>query len=410
MRSAVVLGAGMVGVGTALHLQQRGWSVVLVDRQEPGRETSYGNTGIIQSESVEPHAMPRSFSELFAIATRRSNHVRYDPRALHHHLGPVLRYWWHSSARRHAAISRAYAGIIAQAAPEHGRLIDGAGAEALVRRDGFRVLYRTSRDMADAAASAERLRATYGVRSRPMSPDELGAAEPILRQTGAGAIHWEDSWSITDPGGLVDAYADLFRQRGGVIRTGDAETLQPSANGWSVQAADGLIEAEAVVVALGPWSPELLRRFGYRFSMVRKRGYHRHWRSAKTLSIPLLDAAHGYVMAPMAKGLRITTGAELSGPSADQTPVQLEHAEQAARELLDLGSPLENRPWLGTRPCMPDMLPVIGKAPRHPGLWLHFGHGHQGFTLGPATGRLLAELMAGERPFVDAAPFSPGRF
>ena len=410
LRSAIVLGAGMVGVGTALQLQRQGWSVVIVDRQKPGRETSYGNTGIIQSEAVEPHAMPRSVSELLAIATRRSNHVRYDPRAVHHHLGPVLRYWWHSSPKRHATISRAYSGIIGQATSEHGRLIAEAGAEALVRREGFRILHRTSRGLDDALAEAERLRATYGVRSRAMSPAELAAAEPVLKQTGAGAIHWEDPWSINDPGGLVDAYAALFRERGGEIRTGDADTLQPNANGWSVRSADGPIEAEAAVVSLGPWSPQLLRRFGYRFAMVRKRGYHRHWRSAKTLSIPLLDAANGYVMAPMAKGLRITTGAELSGPTAEQTPVQLEHAERAAGELLDLGAPFENRPWLGTRPCMPDMLPVVGKAPRHPGLWLHFGHGHQGLTLGPTTGRLLAELMAGLTPFVDATPFKPGRF
>jgi D-amino-acid dehydrogenase len=112
----------------------------------------------------------------------------------------------------------------------------------------------------------------------------------------------------------------------------------------------------------------------------------------------------------MARGLRITTGAELTGRPAASTPVQLGRAEAAARELLALGEPVEPRPWIGTRPCMPDMLPVIGQAPGHPGLWLHFGHGHQGFTLGPATGRLLAEMMTGERPFLDPTPFRPERY
>jgi D-amino-acid dehydrogenase len=170
------------------------------------------------------------------------------------------------------------------------------------------------------------------------------------------------------------------------------------------------MDAEAVVIALGPWSPQILRPLGYRFPMVRKRGYHRHWRAARTVRLPLVDAANGYVMAPMEKGLRITTGAELSFPDGERSPVQLERAEEAARSLLDLGSPYENQPWLGTRPCMPDMLPVIGEAGRHPGLWLNFGHGHQGFTLGPATGRLLAEIMSGEPPLVPPAPFRPGRY
>lgn len=112
----------------------------------------------------------------------------------------------------------------------------------------------------------------------------------------------------------------------------------------------------------------------------------------------------------MAMGLRITTGAELTGPDAPARPVQLGRAEQAARGLLDLGEPVEKEPWFGTRPCMPDMLPVVGPASRHAGLWMHFGHGHQGFTLGPATGRMLADLMTGQTPFADPTPFRPDRY
>ncbi|WP_370130602.1 NAD(P)/FAD-dependent oxidoreductase [Bradyrhizobium yuanmingense] len=106
----------------------------------------------------------------------------------------------------------------------------------------------------------------------------------------------------------------------------------------------------------------------------------------------------------------MTTGAELAKPDGKPDIAQLVHAEQAARKLMDLGRPVELEPWHGTRPCMPDMLPVIGRAPRHSSLWLHFGHGHQGFTLGPATGRLLAELMSNEAPIVDPHPYRPERY
>ncbi|TNC10073.1 FAD-binding oxidoreductase [Methylobacterium terricola] len=409
MRSAIVLGAGMAGLGTALHLQQRGWSVVLVDRGEPGRETSFGNAGILQAEAVEPYAMPRDRASLWAIARGRSNDVHYEARYLPHHLGALARYWWHSAPRRHAAASRAYATLIAQAIPEHAALIAAAGAGDLVRRGGFRVLYRERRALEAAAAEAERLRAAYGVRARILTPAELSAAEPALRRAGEGAVHWEEPWSVRDPGALAAAYAALFARQGGVIARGEADSLAPSPRGWRVRTADGPVEAAAAVVALGPWSPDVLRRFGYRIAMVRKRGYHRHWRSARTLELPLFDAQHGTVLAPMAAGLRLTTGAELAGPEAATEPVQLARAEAAARDLLDLDGPRENAPWSGTRPCLPGMLPMIGAAPRHPGLWFHFGHGHQGFTLGPTTGRLLAEIMSGETPLVPAAPFRPGR-
>ena len=153
-----------------------------------------------------------------------------------------------------------------------------------------------------------------------------------------------------------------------------------------------------------------MQKFGYRVPLVRKRGYHMHYKGGVSLDLPLVDTAMGYAMAPMAKGIRITTGAELTSPDAPATPIQLAAAEAAARGLLDLGSRVEPEPWYGTRPCTPDMLPVLGPAPRHRGLWVNFGHGHQGLTLGPATGRLLAELMNGETLSIDAAPYRLERF
>ena len=411
MRSVIVLGAGIVGVASALHLQRRGWSVVLLDRKPPGRETSYGNTGIIQSEAVRPYPMPRDLAALAAIAMRRTNDVHYSLASLPRHIGPLLRYWWHSAPERHQRISQSYTRIIAQAAAEHAVLIAEAGADTLVRRKGYRTLHRSQAAMDRAALLAEALAAEHGVRSQILSPAQLAAAEPGLNETGAGAIHWLDPWSVSDPGGLVSAYADLFLRAGGTFVNGDAGTLAPGpGGGWTVDTVDGRIDAEAAVVALGPWSPDLLRRFGYRFPMVRKRGYHLHFTGGGTLDLPLQDPAFGYVLAPMSKGLRITTAAELGGPSKSTHPIQLARAEQTARGLVDLGAQAEAEPWSGVRPCMPDMLPVVGPAPKHKGLWIHFGHGHQGLTLGPATGRMLAELMSGESTFTDASAFRPERY
>jgi D-amino-acid dehydrogenase len=409
--SVIVLGAGMVGVASALHLQRRGWSVALVDRKQPGRETSFGNTGVIQSEAARPYPMPRDLRSLAAIAAGRTNDVAYGVASLPQHLGPILRYWWHSEPERHRLISRSYAAIIAQATSEHGVLIRDAGADALVRRSGYRSLHRTEAALAQAAKVADMLASEYNVRARVISRAELAAAEPGLTETGAGAVHWLDPWTVAEPGGLVSAYAELFMRNGGTFLDGDAATLKPAAaGGWEVRGTDGRIDAEAVVVALGPWSPDLLRRFGYRFPMVRKRGYHRRFAGGAKLDLPLQDPAFGYVMVPMAGGLRITTGAELSGREASAKPIQLVRAEKEARGLFDLGTAAAGEPWSGVRPCMPDMLPVVGAAPRHKGLWMNFGHGHQGLTLGPATGRLLAEAMTGEHTFVDASAFTPARY
>ncbi len=409
-KSAIVLGAGMVGVASALQLQRRGWSVAIVDRKQPGRETSYGNTGIIQREIVRPFAMTRDAAGLLEIALGLTNDVHYRLRWLHRHVGPLARYWWHSAPARHVRISAAYAKLIRPAVAAHEEFIDAAGAGDLIRREGYRHLHREPAAFARAIAEAEELKRDYGVEFRALSAGELARAEPgLAMRVKGGAIHWLEPWTCFDPGGLVEAYARLFQSLGGAIVRGEATTLAETQAGWSVATSEGRLDAECVLVSLGPWSPELLRRFGIRASLVRKRGYHRHYRSNSGLRLPLVDKANGYGMAPMARGLRITTGAEFTGPDAPATPVQLTRAEAAARELLALGEPVETDPWFGTRPCMPDMLPVVGAARRHRGLWMNFGHGHQGFTLGPITGRLVAELMSGETPFADPHPYRPER-
>jgi D-amino-acid dehydrogenase len=115
-------------------------------------------------------------------------------------------------------------------------------------------------------------------------------------------------------------------------------------------------------------------------------------------------------MSPMARGLRLTTGVEFARADAPPNPRQLEDAEAAAALLLPLGEPVEETPWLGVRPCPPDMRPIIGPAPGTEGLWFNFGHAHHGLTIGPATGRLLAEMLTGQEPFADPMPYRPGRF
>lgn len=406
----LVLGAGMVGVSTALALQQRGRQVVLIDRRPPGRETSYGNAGFIQREAVQPYAFPRSWQALWRVATGQGNDVHVHWTALPALAGRLLRYWQASAPTPYANTCVAYARLIEHCIAEHAPLIAAAGAQDLVRKDGWLQFYRKPALFDAAFRDAARVAQAHGLDCAALDGAQLLALEPALRETLAGAIHWRDPWTISDPGTLVERYAALFVQRGGRIVEGDADSLRQTGLGWSVQTVDGALEAEAAVLALGPWAEAHTRRLGYRLPLFVKRGYHRHYQGGGELLRPMLDTDYGVVLTPMQRGLRLTTGAEFAAPGAPATPVQLQVAERAADRLLGLGQPVEAQPWLGARPCSADMLPIIGPAPRHPGLWFHFGHGHQGFTLGPASARLLAERLCGQTPYVDPTPYDPARF
>lgn len=408
--SVLVLGAGMVGTCTAIHLAMRGHSVVLADRRAPGEETSYGNAGLIQQEAVEPYAFPREAAKLLRVAFKRGIDVNYHATALPGLASPLGRYWQASGPAQYPAIAQAYSRLIAHAIPEHAPLIAAAAAEDLVQRTGYRWVFREPATMDEALARARRLQADYGVQHLAMDAAALSAAEPALKARLAGAIHWIAPWAVADPGALVARYAEHFVRLGGRIVQADATTLRASGAGWSLQSAEGALSAQHAVLALGPWADTVLRPLGYRLPLFVKRGYHRHYQGGPVPTMPWLDADRGLVVAPMQRGVRVTTGAEFAPRDAVSTPRQMAGAEAAARELLDLPQPVEAQPWRGARPCTADMLPVVGAAPRHRGLWFNFGHAHQGFTLGPASGRLLAELIDGEAPLVDPTPYAPGRF
>jgi D-amino-acid dehydrogenase len=156
----------------------------------------------------------------------------------------------------------------------------------------------------------------------------------------------------------------------------------------------------------------VLDPLGIRLPLAVKRGYHRHFRPPGNagLTRPVVEPEYGYALAPMKQGIRLTTGVEFADRDAPPTPVQLERVTPVAKDLVPFGEPVEPTPWLGSRPCFADSRPVVGRAPGQPGLWLCYGHGHYGLTLGPITGRLLAETMIGTTPVMDLTPFSAERF
>jgi len=403
----------MVGVSVALHLQHRGRDVVLIDRRGSGEETSYGNSGLIQREGVIPYTFPREFGAILSYALNRRSDVVYHLSALPRMAPWLFRYWQNATPEGIERSARALAPLMAQCIQEHDSLIAEAGdaAGALVQHMGWIRCLRTEESLHQAIANARRLD-KYGVDYAVLTGAQLRDLEPHAAEKVIGAIHFRGSPTCSDPGLLTKAYGELFTRKGGRFLNGDARRLAQERSGWSLPSDSGPIEAQEVVAALGPWSDDVFCPLGYDLPLAVKRGYHMHYRVSgnAVLGHPLHDGDGGYMLVPMSQGIRLTTGVEFAERDAPPTPVQLARDETIASELFPLGERLEPAPWLGRRPCLPDMVPVIGRGERHRGLWFAFGHAHHGSTLGPVTGRLLAEIMTGEIPFTDPSPYAASRF
>ncbi|MBS9476473.1 NAD(P)/FAD-dependent oxidoreductase [Ancylobacter radicis] len=407
----IVLGAGIVGTSIAHNLAERGRAVALVDRRGPGEETSYGNAGLVERASIYPVAFPRDLSALIEVARGRNPAANYHWDALPGLIPWMYAYWRASAPARILDYARTMSTLLTFSLAEHERMAALAGAAHYFRDGGWLKLYRTEAGIAQERREFP-LAHQYGLSAREIGLDEAMALEPALRPIFSHAVLWSDPHSVSSPGGVTQAYAANLKVLGGQVRRGDARTLTRLGSGWWVMTDDGPVEAPEVVVALGPWARDILASFGVKVPLAVKRGYHMHYRTEGNagLSRPVLDEEGGYVITPMEGGIRLTTGVEFARRDAPKTPVQLEKTEPLARGLFPLGARAEAEPWMGCRPAFPDMLPAIGPIAGRRGMWVAIGHQHLGFTLGPVTGRLIAEMMSGEPTCVDPAPFAPDRF
>ena len=412
----IVIGAGMVGTSTAWHLQKNGSKVLLLDKKLPGSETSYGNAGLIQREAIHTHPFPRQISEMVRVLPNQGTDIRYRIPAILRYHQALLQYWKYSSPASVKKIEKEWQTLIEHCTSEHQTLITASGAEELISREGWLQLHRSEETLKTAIAAAVKDR-EQGVEHKVLTLEELKAMEPNANFDGfVGAIHWLNSWQVSNPSALVKAYAKSFQEMQGEIKESDVKEISPEdgtdGKGWKVVTDNGTFYSDDLVIAAGPWSNELIKPLGYDLPLFPMRGYHQHFKvtGKNMIKHSMFDMDKGFVMGPMQQGIRITTGAEMTTMDAPKNFGQLNTVLKLARKILPLDEAVESEAWAGSRPCMPDMKPVIGPAGKHDHLWFAFGHSHQGFTLGPITGRLVEELIHDKPLTVNVEPFNAQRF
>ncbi|OYW99948.1 MAG: hypothetical protein B7Z14_10485, partial [Bosea sp. 32-68-6] len=324
--------------------------------------------------------------------------------------GWLLRFLWEARPSKAAARIAALESLTSSTVERHRALMAEAGVTHRLRETGTLKLWRSEAGHAAAQAEHDFLKA-HGITSQVLDRQVISGVEPALNPIFHAGLLCLENASVDSPGAVTQAYAELFAQRGGRIERAEAQRLERSASGWRVQAGSTVYEVDIAVVALGPWSMDLLAPLGLDPRLDVERGYHRHLRAkpGARLSRPVYDVDAAYFMAPMEEGYRVTSGVDLSHRDAPDNHRQIDQVTMSAREAFPLDE-FAGDTWRGARPTLPDSLPMIGEAPRNPGLWLAFGNQHLGFSTGPITGEIVATLVCGETPPVDPTPFAPGRY
>ena len=406
----VVVGAGIVGLACAAYLRRDGHEVTLVERDGPGEGTSRGNAGAVSPGSCAPLAMPGVFGKIPGWLMDRDGPLTIRPAYFPRALPWLLRFTASAAPARVERIADALRALHKPAFECYAPLVKDAGCEDLVRRTGTLIAFRS--EAAFRGGEREwKLRRDRGVALRPVSGDELRELEPGIAPAFTHGMYLPEHGYVAEPYRLSLALARHFQASGGRIERARATRLVPSASGVAVEYEGGRLEADYAVLAAGVRSGELLKPLGIRLPLETQRGYH------VTLSypgftprLPVSVAEGKYYATPMEGGLRVAGTVEFAGLEAPPDYRRARRLLEQVKQLYPHVSTDAFTEWMGHRPCMPDSLPVVGPAPRHPRLLLAFGHGHNGMTSGPVTGRLVADLIAGRSPVIDPAPYAATRF
>jgi D-amino-acid dehydrogenase len=411
--TVAIVGAGVIGLATALRLLDDGRDVVLIDPAEPGSGASFGNAGTIAGYGCVPVGTPDVLRSIPRLMFHRDSPLSLPPSALAGMLPWLWRFLRASTPAAATASAGALTPLLAQAGPAWERRWAALACEDLIRRAGCLYLYR---EPPDVQAFDFRLRAQHGVRQQLLSPAEVAALEPTLAAGGVRAhgLFFPDAVHIASPAELMQRMFVEATRRGARLVRAHTTGLRRDGSGAALdlehEGHRQVLRASTVVIAAGAHSRALAVQAGEPVPLDTERGYHLEYGvDTPPLTRPVCPADRGFYMTPMTGRLRVAGTVELGGLARPANPKRWALLDRGARTLFpDL--PAASSKWLGFRPSMPDSVPVIGRARGVPAAILAFGHGHLGLTLATVTADLVAAEVAGHGDTAALAAFSPRRF
>jgi D-amino-acid dehydrogenase len=403
-----VIGAGVVGAAAAFALAREGRRVLLLDRADPGTAgASFGNAGHIAAELVQPLPSPSLLFGFYRELFRFGGALDLPPRQALRMSPWILKFA--AAAFRRAENTRHLAPLVRPSAEVWERWVKAVGRPELLRRHGHYEVSLGPKSHAHMQAYAREM-AHIGVKTRPMSAEQLLPLQQSAKAASSAGLWFEDSAYIVDPLEAVRALVSAASECHATFRKLDVAALRPRGDKIEVVSADATLVVDSALVCAGVRSAPLLAPFGLRAPLQAARGYHVEMPGQSTFfDAPVAYVDDRVIVTPMKGRVRATSYMEFAGPDA---PADARKPQRLRQRLRALGYDCESEgpSWLGSRPVLPDYLPGIGRAPGAAKLFYAIGHQHIGLTLAPFTAELIADLVAGRSPAIPVAAFDLQRF
>lgn len=410
-KTVAIIGAGIVGVSTAVWLQREGCKVILIDRAGPGEGTSYGNGGVLASCSVVPVTVPGLIRKAPGMLLDRDSPLFLRWSYLPKLLPWLARYLLHTRPHETRRIASALEKIVGDSLEQHQAIARGTGAEKWIVPSDYLFVYR-DREHFEGDAFGWRLRRELGFTWDELEGDAFRSYDPSFSDEEGFAARVKGHGYITDPGRYVKDLANHVIASGGRLVAANVTGFARQNGAVTGLVCDGeTIACDAAVLTAGVWSKPLAAQLGINVPMETERGYHVELIEPNIVPrSPVMVASKKFVITPMEGRLRLAGIVEFGGLDAPPSKAPFDLLVKQATAVLPGLRWKERRDWMGHRPAPADSIPVVGEVPGLKGAYCGFGHHHIGLTAGPKTGRLLAQIIAGKRSNLDLSVFSPDRY
>ena len=404
-----IVGAGIQGISNALFLQKKGFEVTIFDRDEPGSPAaSYGNAG--------------HFSPYACILMNRPDVVTDVPAMLLSSTGPLALKWnyvpkmipWlfkflkncttkgmmHTAKNMHQ--------ILDLALSAYDELFEDIELEGLVEKKG--ILYIWNDQSLKSRELEIKVRNELGVDQQIVTPKEIHDLEPNIKTFYHGGVYYKYGRHARNPKKILLKLFDLFLEKGGKFLKMNVKDINFDEEKPVVVTETKRFIFNKLVIACGAFSKKLTDNLGEKIPLDTERGYHVHFKNCDhLLTRPVIFQNRGFGITPMEQGLRVVGTVEFGGLKNPPSKNRIKNLINNAKYMLgDL--PEHEDEWLGFRPTLPDFLPVIGPSKNYKNIFYCFGHHHLGWTLGPISGKIIANMIAQENTNLNLSPYSSTRF
>ena len=411
MKNILIVGAGIVGICTSIELIKKGYSVTLMDPNEPGSQTSYGNAGVITDSSLMIINNPQLLKSLFQLIFKNQTSFRYSKSFIFSRLTWVLRFLMFSHKNHMKFAAKALRELQVLSLNTHKKLIKKTNSNNIISKPGWLKLFKTSESYKKYSLELEVLN-KHKAKYTTLNTTQIEKQFPDLEVKFFKGILFKNSIRVKSPLKLSKKYFNYFIKSGGKFVQESCKDLQYIEDKWVIFSNKNKSYFDQVVVSTGPWSKNILSNLGYNIPLAWERGYHHHFSTKKKISInpAIYDVEGGFVYSSNGSDVRVTSGVELTFLDAVENEIQINESIQKLRKIIPLNKKLIDKPWLGSRPTIIDSLPMIGKAPRHKNLWFNFGHNHIGLSTSAGSAVIISEMIQNKKTSINADPFSPKRF